>query len=349
MMEEHEILKSAIREFVQKSIEPEALNIERNGISPDLRKAMGAQGFLGARVDSSLGGSELDETGYTILLDELARASPSVAVDVMLMNSFFYPLASLSEDGKKSVREILSSGAGISVVLNDILEGYIPEGDLEISGPAINGKREKILNRNASSAVLLTKHGRIVLVDDAKAFTPQEYSLGFRGLGMSSMKLSGSAFTTLLEKNGKEKMEKVMNASDLAVAAIALGMTSGALLKGIDYSRVRKTFGQSLKDYQPVAFTLASLRSEEEMLRTALYSQDLDEEHRLMLKTRALDLAKRASKYALQVHGGYGYFEDFGVEKFYRDSTSLAGMFSRSVKDMERLSHFLYGEKSGFL
>lgn len=347
--EEHEILRSTIREFVTKNIEPEALEIERNGISSALRKSIAAQGFLGAVVKPELGGSGLDEKGYLILLDELARASPSVAADVMLLNSFFYPLASLSEDGEKAVGEILAAGTGVTVGLNPVLEGYREKHDISDSSGKLDGNEHNLPNRNAASGILLTKDGKLVLVNNSDSFTGKEYSFGFRGLGLTDVKLNGAQAVTLKDKDGEEEISAALDRADLSVSAVALGIVSGCLAKAIDYSRVRKTFGQSLSDYQPVAFTISSLKGEEEILRRSLYADDLDERSRLMLKIKALELAKRASKYALQVHGGYGYFEDFGVEKFYRDSTALASLFARSVKDHERLSEYVYENKAGFL
>ncbi|AKA48017.1 hypothetical protein IX51_01700 [uncultured archaeon] len=347
--EEHEILRSTVREYVQKTLEPGALDIERDGLGEEIRKSVSAQGFLGARISSDLGGSDLDEAGYLILLDEIARASPSVSVDIMLLNSFFYPLASGSDEGRDAVKRVLSEGKGATVVLNTILEGYRNEGELMDGSSKITGVRDNVLNRNAAMSILDAGNGSLVLVDDASVFSKKDYSLGFRGLGMAKMEMRGTEFRTVAGKGAEHALDRAMNESDPAVSAIALGIISGCLQKGIDYSKVRKTFGQPLSAYQPVAFTLSSLKAEEELLRRTLYSGDLGEKEKLMLKISSLDLAKRASKYALQVHGGYGYFEDFGVEKFYRDSTALATLFGRSVRDMERLSHHIYGEKAGFL
>lgn len=347
--EEHEILRSTIREFVQKTLEPDSLEMERKGVSEETRKSIAAQGFLGATVSSSLGGSELDGTGYLILLDEIARASPSVSAGIMLLNSLFYPLAADSDEGKMAVKEAISTGSGGSVVLNTILDGYRDEGEIKLVNGTASGKRDHVLNRNSSAAIMVGANDSLILVKDSSAFTAAEYSLGFRGIGMTCIEMENTPFVMLKETGGKEAMERVLDSSDLAVSAIALGLVSGCLEKGIDYTKVRKTFGQSLSAYQPVAFTLSTLRAEESILRKSLYSGDLDEKEKLMVKVRAIELSKRASKYALQVHGGYGYLEDFGVEKFYRDSTALANMFGRSVRDMERLSEHVYGEKTGFL
>lgn len=347
--EEYDILRSTIREYAKKTLEPASLDIERKGIERDVRKSISEQGFLGARISSSLGGSDLDEAGYLILLDEIASVSPSVSAEILMLNSFFYPLAGEQEEGRDTISKVLSEGGGVTVVLNTVLEGYRHEGDLKVGSSGVSGIRRNVLNRNASAAILDAGNGSLILVDDPDSFKAKDYTLGFRGLGMSDLSLNDTAYTELISSKGMDPLGRVLESADLAVSAIALGIVSGSLQKGIEYSRVRKTFEQPLSSYQPVAFTIASLKAEEEILRRSLFAEGIEEKERLMVKIRSLDLAKRASKYALQVHGGYGYFEDFGVEKFYRDSAALSTLFGRPVNDMERLARYIYGEKAGFI
>jgi alkylation response protein AidB-like acyl-CoA dehydrogenase len=172
--------------------------------------------------------------------------------------------------------------------------------------------------------------------------------LGFRGLGFSSLMVETADFEVLAE-DGPHLIEAALDDMDLEVAAVSLGIAAGALTKAVEYSKVRTTFEHPLKDYQPVAFGLSTLRAEEEMLRDFAYGGHLTAAAKTMARIQGVSLAKNATKQALQAHGGYGYFEDFGVEKFYRDAMALSILFNRSVKDMERLSEQVFGSKSGFL
>ena len=136
----------------------------------------------------------------------------------------------------------------------------------------------------------------------------------------------------------------------LFVPASTLGTAKGALDKAIDYVKVRKTFERPLKDYGPVANGLSKLMAEYLALSQFMDSVDeKDERGRLSLKTLSVDFAKRATKAALQYHGGYGYIEDTGVEKFYRDAMGLSILFQRPHHDSMRLSKEIFGEKSGYL
>jgi len=136
---------------------------------------------------------------------------------------------------------------------------------------------------------------------------------------------------------------------DLEVAAVLLGIASGALNKAVEYSKSRTTFEHPLKDYQPVAFGLSDLRAEEELVRDFVYDVGGGTAAKEMARIKAAALAKRATNQALQVHGGYGYFEDFGIEKFYRDAMAFSILFNRGTEEMERLSNQIFGSRAGFL
>ena len=172
--------------------------------------------------------------------------------------------------------------------------------------------------------------------------------LGFRGLSFSTVEVDSADFETL-SASGTGALAAALDSADLEIAAVALGITSGALSKAIEYSKARTTFEHALKDYQPVAFRLASLKAEEEMLRNFIHAADLPAAGRVMARVRAMELAKDAAKQAVQAHGGYGYFEDFGVEMLDRDAVALAILFNRGVREMERLSEGVFQSKAGFL
>ena len=190
--------------------------------------------------------------------------------------------------------------------------------------------------------------GNLLLVREGLEPVNDQTRLGFRGLRFSSVKVDSSEFEVLGE-NGPGLLEDTLNGMDLEVAAVALGITAGAVAKAIDYSKSRSTFEHPLKDYQPVAFSLSSLKSEEEMLRNFLYSESLSGTAKVMARIKSTQLARSATKQALQVHGGYGYFGDFGVEKFYRDAMALPLLFSRGAIDMQRLSRAVFETKAGFM
>ena len=348
--EEHQLLRSSVREFAQKNLEGISAKIERDGLRPETIAAMAAQGFLGAYVPSELGGTGLDERGYMIVLEELARVSPSAAVRVLLTNSLYAPLAMATEKGKKTLEDVASAKVNATVAHTCLLEGYREQTGVILADSRVKGVKEFVLNSDAGLVILTANGtpGTLLLVRGGVEPVNDQTRLGFRGLRFSSVRVDSGDFEVLGE-NGTGMLEGALDGMDLEVAAIALGITAGAVAKAIDYSKGRTTFEHPLKDYQPVAFSLSSLKSEEEMLRTYIYGEGLSGTAKVMARVKSTQLARSATKQALQVHGGYGYFGDFGVEKFYRDAMALPLLFSRGVKDMQRLSQAVFESRAGFM
>ena len=315
MAEEYQLLRSSVRDFAQKSIDNIAVKIEQEGLSPETAKTMAAQGFLGARIPAEYGGTSLDERGYMIVLEELARYSPSAAVRVLITNSLFVPLVMASEKSRGILPEVASAKTSVAVDYRGPLEGYNGSSGVVIEGGSVRGKVDHILNGSANAIIVAAKDPQNTLLLVRSGFKPMEQHprLGLRGLAFSSIAIDSADFDRLSE-NGSRLIEAAIDDMDLAVAAVSLGIAAGALTKAVEYSKARTTFEHPLKDYQPVAFGLSLLRAEEEMIRDFAYGEHHAAAWKTMARLRAVALAKSATNQALQVHGGYGYFEDFGVE-----------------------------------
>ena len=348
--EEHQLLRSSVREFAQKNIESISAKIERDGLRQETITAMAAQGFVGARVPSEVGGTGLDELGYMIVLEELARVSPSAAVKVLITNSLYVPLVLAAGKGKETLEDFATAKVDATVAHASMLEGFREQSGVTVTNSRAQGVKDYVLNSDAKLVILAENGapGKLLLVKGGVEPLNDQTRLGFRGLRFSSVKVDSGDFEVLGE-NGPGMLEDVMNGMDLGVAAIALGISAGAVSKAIDYSKSRTTFEHPLKDYGPVASSLSSLKSEEEMLRNFIYSEGLSGTARVMARVKSTQLAISATKQALQVHGGYGYFGDFGVEKFYRDAMALPLLFSRGVKDVQRLSQAVFESKAGYI
>jgi len=348
--EEYQLLRSSVREFALKNIEGISAKIERDGLRPETVMAMATQGFVGARVPTEVGGTGLDEIGYMIVLEELARVSPSAAARVLVINSLYLPLAMATGKGKETLREVASARVNATVAHAGLLEGFREQSGVTATSSRAKGRKDYVLNSDAKLVILCANGapGKLLLVRGGVEPVNDQARLGFRGLRFSSVEVDSGDFEVLGE-NGQGMLEEALNGMDLEVAAIALGITAGALSKAVDYSKSRTTFEHPLKDYGPVAFSLSSLKSEEEMLRNFMYSGGLSGTSKVMARVKSTQLARNATKQALQVHGGYGYFGDFGVEKFYRDAMALPLLFSREEKDMQRLSQAVFESKAGFM
>jgi len=346
--EEYDILRSSVREFIAKEIEGKALDIEKRGITGEITKSMSEQGFLGSRFPESLGGSNLDRGAYSIILQEIARVSPSLAVKILMLNSIAGELIRDSE-AKNIIPSLLSGEEEIGIAFSEVLNGLHQEKLPVIKNGKIQGSRETVMNSGGKYLLTAAEgdENPLVLVKSGMKAMEVRHQLGFRGFKISQVNIESGEYTKICPE-GSRRFSEVIDGLGIEVSSIALGISYGSVTKAVDYAKVRTTFQKPLKDYSPVASSLSDVLSEMEILQSYLErSMEMDAKHVLMLKNRSLDLMRRSTKLALQVHGGYGYIQDFGVEKFYRDSMALSSLLVNGRRDSLKLAESVFESPSG--
>lgn len=349
--DERSMLMSAVDDFFSKSVEPANAIIEKGGISAEMMGKIGSQGFIGLLFSEENGGSNLNPATYLLMLQEFARFSPSIALLIAIQNRIAYPLLS-GVDGGQDILKAIASGkktAGIALSVSSMKKEAL--GNLSLEKGILSGSKSYVLSPSSECIIALTDEKPAAIIATKASIPVQRYhALGFRGLGIGYATFDKAEHMILMRENGDQKMQQVFDTLDLDIAAIALGMAKGSMQKALDYSKVRSTFGHLLKDYSPVAFSISSILEEIDLLSSKLNDpNDFDAPGRKHFKVRAMELALRASRQSIQVHGGYGYLEDFGVEKFYRDSASLQTIFGEGYRDNMELANQVYEDKSGFL
>jgi len=346
--EEYDILRSSVREFIAKEIEGKALDIEKRGITGEITKSMSEQGFLGSRFPESLGGSNLDRGAYSIILQETARVSPSLAVKILMLNSIAGEIIRDSE-AKNIIPSLLSGEEEIGIAFSEVLNGLHQEKLPVIKNGKIQGSRETVMNSGGKYLLTAAEgdENPLVLVKSGMKAMEVRHQLGFRGFKISQVNIESGEYTQICPE-GSRRFSEVIDGLGIEVSSIALGISYGSVTKAVDYAKVRTTFQKPLKDYSPVASSLSDVLSEMEILQSYLErSMEMDAKHVLMLKNRSLDLMRRSTKLALQVHGGYGYIQDFGVEKFYRDSMALSSLLVNGRRDSLKLAESVFESPSG--
>jgi alkylation response protein AidB-like acyl-CoA dehydrogenase len=349
--EQRSMLISAADEFFSKNVEPANALMEKDGIGSDLMSRVGSQGFIGLLFPEDMGGSNVDTETYLLMLEEFARFSPSVALLIAVQNRIAFPLLSATDEGQDILKAIAlgKRTAGIALSVSGMNKDSV--GNLKLEKSSLAGSKNYILSPSSESIIALTDDKPATIIATKSALPMKKYQvLGFRAVGMGVATFDDAKHMILMRENGDQKMQQIFDNLDLDVAAIALGIAKGSMQKAMDYSRVRSTFGHLLKDYSPVAFSVSSML--EEVLRLSadlVHPMDLDAAARKHFKIRSMELAIQASRQSIQTHGGYGYLQDFGVEKFYRDSTTLLAIFGEGYGDKKDLADRVYGEKSGFL
>ncbi len=348
MDEEHRVLESMVRDFAEKEIEPINKNIELEKISYSLKERLSSLGFLGAIAPPELGGASLDRLGYSILLKELAAASPSVAYYVFLENSFIIKILENDESLREKIKDV-SSGKLSGGFIYPKFANFSNPGDLRIENGYLKGITNGVLNSSADFFIVTLDGENFYLVDHGFKKLDEHERLGLKGLTFSPVEFSVNLNELKRIENVKIDFTRETN---LPVGAIALGIASGALRKAIDYAKEREAFLHKLKDFQPLAFGISEAYAELEILNeffSNLASGEYEEMRDLLFKVHTLDFAKRVTKLALQVHGGYGYLMDFGIEKFYRDAMFIYLLTSHYVKERMRLSELIFETKAGFI
>ncbi|KAA8922250.1 acyl-CoA dehydrogenase family protein [Thermoplasma sp.] len=343
MDEEHKILESMVSDFVQREVSPVSKAIETQGIPQELLSKMARQGLIGATVPQDLGGSDLDRLGYVILLKQIAMESPSLAFLILMENSYVMRVLEKAESGNDIIKKI-AAGSETGTVTIPTMLGIAGMGSLEAKAGRISGTIYGILNPSARIHVVCISPDSFYVVDGGYKVSSFLEQLGFRGMKFSSVSYDFDVASSIhVEHRAKDLLED----SAIGIAAIAIGISYGALNRAISYSGERKAFGHYLREFQPVAFTLASHYMDLDITNEylmSLASGPKDAFHENFIKAKALDLAISISRSAIQIHGGYGYFVDFGVERFYRDAMFLKNISGDHMRDMERLSDLIFGE-----
>ena len=335
MNEQAELMRETVKEFADKNLKDLALKVERDGIPEIIREKLIEQGFLGSNLNTEMGGAGLDPLSHRLMLFELAKVSPSVAAYIFFHNDLVLRL--LSDKGKKElIKSVIDGHDSYAISISRLTDDEVNDRGNGILKRAMNYRSNRYIDLADDDSVF-TGSG---VAEQVKGFKP----LGMRGIGVCDFRPSNRE-----EIGKKSDLETILVHSSDDISAIFLGITDGALDKAIEYTKVRKTFNEPLKNYEPVAFRIAELKSELEILKFALFAEDADEMRMLMLKDLSASLARKATKYALQFHGGYGYLEDFGVEKYYRDSVALNAIIYRPVEDKRFLATKIYDGKSGYI
>lgn len=345
MEEEYEILENTVKDFNAKYVDNNSLKLENEAMGKEFVKMLADQGFF-SMAGQGEEGKGTDVKALSVVLENLAKSAPAVAVKTLLINSF-----SAVVKEKEIIDSISTGSKSGTVTFSDLLVGKEQNGSLRMDGGRIKGEKEFVFGSDSDFVITLLDSGELVLIKSGFRPWKKHKKLGFRSIDFSGITVESSDFL-ILSKDGRKMLERMYGDLSIPVAAIALGMSEGVSQKALDYAKVRTAFGHYLKDFQPLAFDIASLIAEMDILKR--YFHDLlagtpSDKEALFLKHKALVLAKDISRTSLQIHGGYGYLEDFGIEKFYRDAMALSVLFHSEEKDMEKLSGFVFDSRAGFV
>jgi short-chain 2-methylacyl-CoA dehydrogenase len=358
LTEEQQLIKKTVRDFAEKEIAPVANELDREEkFSIDLTEKMGDLGLFGMTISEQYGGQNLDYLSYIIAVEELARVDASQAATIAAANSL--GIVPIFENGNKKQKEkylpILCSGKklwGFGLTepnAGSDAGGTRTTGVLSDGNWTINGS--KIFITNASSEITwgstvqcVTKnlgdgkveYSCIIVENDAPGFEwrPMHNKMVWRASNTSELFFDHVIVPeeNLLGKRGDgfKQMLTALDSGRLAIAAMGVGGAQGAFEMARKYAQERVQFGKPIIKFQVNAFKLADMATEIEAARALLYRacwlKDTGKpfsKEAAMAKLFCSEVMGRVVNDAIQMFGGYGLMEEYGIGRFYRDHKLL--------------------------
>jgi alkylation response protein AidB-like acyl-CoA dehydrogenase len=344
-------LRSMVREFAAAEIAPHVLEWDENQIFPlDTIKKAGELGLLGAIFPEDLGGAGLGYIDYAIIIEELARVDPSVALIIAAHNSLCtnHIFLAGSEEQKRRYVPKLATGEWIGCwSLTEPEAGSDAAGTrstavLEDGHWVLNGGKTFTTNAQyADVCVAMCVTDRQASQHGISAFILDKGTPGFRvgkkenKLGMRASATGEVLFTDcrlapsqLLGKRGEGFVDslRILDGGRISIAALAVGTAQGAFEAALKYSKQRKQFGRFISEFQAIQHKLTDMATSIEAARLLVFQAGAMKDagkrvtkQSAMAKLFASEMAVKVCDEAVQIHGGYGFIKDYPVEKFYRD------------------------------
>jgi len=355
LTEEQVMFRDMFRSFATKEIAKVAEHTDKNEqVPPELLKKAAEQGMLGALVPDTFGGAALDPVSYALMLEEIGKACMSTAV--VLAHHTSQATQAILDFGSDAQKEqflpLLASGEAIGAFA--LTEPDAGSDIKAITTRAVHDGGEYVLNGvktwvgNAGIAGLFIvfaasnpkANGKGMTAFIVEKDTPglkvghREPTLGLRGATYHTLYLDNvrvpEANRLGAEGDGAAIADKALDHFRLALAAIALGLTAAAVEAGVKFAAERIQFGGPIARKQAIQNYIADSSAQVEALRYLVYHTAWQAGQGAGLSTAATYaklFAAQAARFVtdrmVQVHGGYGYMEDYAIARMYRNSRSL--------------------------
>ena len=353
LTEEHAMLRDAVRLMADEKVAPRAAEIDRTGEFPqDLRRLLADHDILALPFPTEHGGLGGELLPVALAIEQLSRAcaTTGLILAVQELGSLPILLAGTAEQQARFLPALASGEHLIAFALTEAEAGS----DAAAARTTARRDREsyvidgtKRFISHGSVADLLTvfavtdpeapRHRRlsafvVELPSDGFSVTRLEHKMGLRGSPTAELAFDGVRVpvANLLgaEGDGFGIAMRTFDRSRPAIAAQAVGIAQGALEVATAYARDRKQFGQRIGDFQMVGAMLADMDAQTEAARQLLYRACVEidagaadaSRWSAMCKLVAGDTAMRVTTDAVQVLGGYGYIDEFPVERMMRDA-----------------------------
>jgi acyl-CoA dehydrogenase len=340
-------------DFAANEIGPHAKKIDNDGqFSDALLKQAWELGFINAQLPESIGGLGLKTWDNTVILEELASASPAFAMSIACSAAAQIPLTLFGNEQQHSrfLKPLIDRPLLAGLVGNCLWQESSTLTAVKVAdGYVLHGKDIPVYNASLSewyyACCDVTGGGKINLIIPAKGltFTSNQESFGLKSF---AIKLADFADVFVDDSYVVGKSDQAIQIATMVavhsyvlMSAICIGIARAALKHAIRYSNERQTFGKPIAQHQAVAFMLADLAKDTEAARLLAWKAarlaDLKEngnEAALEAFAFAQNASMDAAVNAVQIFGGYGYSREYPVEVLMRDAKSIQLLYSSPQK-----------------
>jgi short/branched chain acyl-CoA dehydrogenase len=350
---EHELIRATVREFAERRVAPVAEELDREKRFPyELVAELAELGLMGMTIPEEYGGGGTDTLSYAIAIEELTRVDSSVAITVAAHHSlgtlpiYYYGTEEQRQrwlpelaGGKKLAAFGLTepeagSDAGASRTTAELRDGEW----------VINGAKIFITNAGTEISACVTITARtgddevsnLVVPNGTPGYeiSPPMEKLGWHASDTRELSFRDCAVPEdhLLGERGEgfRQFLEILDGGRISVASMGVGLAQGAYDLAYAYAKERQQFGEPIARFQATQFKLADMAVEIEAGRALTYKAAwLKDQGRPFAKEAAMaklytgELSRRVVNEALQIHGGYGYMEEFAISRLYRDQKIL--------------------------
>jgi len=353
LTEEQELLRSTVRDFARERIAPIAEELDREHRFPyDLVRELAELGLMGMTIPEDYGGAGADTVSYALAVEELTRVDSSVAITVAAHHSlgtlpiYYYG----TEEQKREWIPQLASGEKLAAFGLTEPDAGSDAGaartraELCDGGWVVNGSKMFITNAGTDITACVTitavtgdgEISNLIIPNGTPGYeiAPPMQKLGWRASDTRELAFRDVRVPeeNLLGPRGQgfRQFLEILDGGRISVSAMGVGLAQGAYDLAAKYAQERQQFGKPIAKFQAVQFALADMATEIEAGRNMVIKAAwLKDQGRPFAKEAAMaklytgELSHRAANAALQIHGGYGFMDEFAISRLYRDQKIL--------------------------
>jgi alkylation response protein AidB-like acyl-CoA dehydrogenase len=354
--DEHPEIRQLARQVARERYAPRAeeWDVGRVRFPRDERRYLGSLGFLGIALPEEFGGSGSPLLEALVVVEELAKECRPAAFQVFEANTGPAQVVNLLGSEAQRARflpQIVSGDATVAVAISEPEAGsaatdMTTRAKYALGTYTVNGSKRWISNSSEADYYLVYARltdepgakglGAIIVEKDrvGVTFGAQERLMGFRGIPSADIYFDDVQVpeeNLLIGAGGFRKLFTAFSIERLGNATMSLGIAQAALDRTIDYVQTREQFGKPLIEFQGIQLTLADMVLQVEQARQLIYRAALSAGRGLpdplevsLAKCTSNEMAKRVTDLAMQLHGGNGYTEEYGLERLHRDAHGWA-------------------------